>query len=594
MPTISFNQYFPGYEILGELGRANARVLKARHLPTGDLVAIKHFSFNTDAETLRRFQQESTIMTTIQHPNVVKVREVHFDAELPYIVMELVEGGDVRSLLKKSDFLDVPTVIRLGLQMADALKAIHDKEVVHRDIKPDNIMYRELQSGELHFLLTDFGIAKLRNVESMTITGQAPMTPEYASPEQFNDLENATEATDFYSLGIVLYECLTGNVPFPLGSKGIGALSRRVEEEAPPPIAINGFFPASLQKIVNSLLQKKPNERLTNSTTLKRGLKKADWEWDEGENGAEEIPPLPNNKTKMPPPIDPVKPIDNAQKKNRVTEKEEKPIDKIPPKQEEKRIEKEKRKQEVEPQKKSGSNGLGWAIGFVIIALIAAVVYLKFYESSPQQTFYPTDTSQTTNDADYVADSSIDSGEHTSSEVTLIDPRKLVEIGISDYNKQAYEGAFGAFYNAAEQGNATGQSWTGYLYDKGLGITEDKKEAEAWYLKAAEQGNALAQNNLGVLYESGSGVEQNYTQALLWYRKSADQENDWGQYNLGSMYANGYGIRKDMSQALTLYRLAAEQGNTNAITALKNLGYSTAEFAIPPQADSTATVIRRQ
>ena len=178
--------------------------------------------------------------------------------------------------------------------------------------------------------------------------------------------------------------------------------------------------------------------------------------------------------------------------------------------------------------------------------------------------------------------------------MTLIDPRKLVEIGISDYNKQAYEGAFGAFYNAAEQGNATGQSWTGYLYDKGLGITEDKKEAEAWYLKAAEQGNALAQNNLGVLYESGSGVEQNYTQALLWYRKSADQENDWGQYNLGSMYANGYGIRKDMSQALTLYRLAAEQGNTNAITALKNLGYSTAEFAIPPQADSTATVIRRQ
>ena len=480
MPTISFNQYFPGYEILGEIGRANARVLKARHLLTGDLVAIKHFSFNTDAETLRRFQQESTIMTTIQHPNVVKVRDVHFDAELPYIVMELVEGGDVRSLLKKSDFLDVPTVIRLGLQMADALKPIHDKDVVHRDIKPDNIMYRVLQSGELHFLLTDFGIAKLRNVESMTITGQAPMTPEYASPEQFNDLENATEATDFYSLGVVLYECLTGNVPFPLGSKGIGALSRRIEEEMPPPVVIDGFFPASLQKIVHSLLQKKPTERLTNSTTLKRGLKKADWEWDEGENGAEEIPPLPNNKTKVPPPIDPVKPIDNAQKKSRLTEQPEKPVDKTPPKQAEIRIEEEKRKpepkQEVEPQKKSSSNGVSWVIGLIIIASIAAAVYFNLSKPSTGQEFYQPDSNMVTTDADYVADSAIDSGEPSSPEVKLIDPRKLIEFGISDYNKQAYEEAFGAFYNAAEQGNATGQSWTGYLYDKGLGVAEDKKE----------------------------------------------------------------------------------------------------------------------
>lgn len=594
MPTISFNQYFPGYEILGEIGRANARVLKARHLPTGDLVAIKHFSFNTDAETLRRFQQESTIMTTIHHPNVVKVREVHFDAELPYIVMELVEGGDVRSLLKKNDFLDVPTVIRLGLQMADALKAIHDKEVVHRDIKPDNIMYRVLQSGELHFLLTDFGIAKLRNVESMTITGQAPMTPEYASPEQFNDLENATEATDFYSLGVVLYECLTGSVPFPLGFKGIGALSRRVEEEVPPPVVIDGFFPASLQKIIHSLLQKKPNERLTNSTILKRGLKKADWEWDEGENGPEEIPHLSDNKTKVPPPITPVKPIDSTQKTNRSAEK---PIDKIPPKPVEVRIEEEKRKpepgQEVEPQKKSGRNELGWAIGLIVIASIAAVIYFKIPKSSTEQTHYPTDSAMTADNTDFAADSLMDDGENSPSEVTETDAVKQVELGHSYYKKQSYKEAFDWFYNAAQQGNATGQSWTGYLYDKGLGVAEDKKEAAVWYLKAAEQGNALAQNNLGVLYESGSGVEQNYTQALMWYRKSADQENDWGQYNLGTMYANGYGVRKDMSQALTLYRLAAEQGNTNAITALKNLGYSTAEYTNPPEADTTA-VIRRQ
>src|SRR5438093_11879244 len=101
MPTVNFNQHFPGYEILGELGRSNARVLKARNQSNGELVAIKHFSFNTDAATLSRFQQESEIMTTIKHPNIVKIKEVQLDAEMPYVVMELIEGGDLRSLLKE-------------------------------------------------------------------------------------------------------------------------------------------------------------------------------------------------------------------------------------------------------------------------------------------------------------------------------------------------------------------------------------------------------------------------------------------------------------------------------------------------------------
>jgi hypothetical protein len=359
----------------------------------------------------------------------------------------------------------------------------------------------------------------------------------------------------------------------------------------PPSVIIKGFFPASLQKIVNNLLQKKPNERLTSSATLKRGLKKADWEWDEGENEPGGILSLSDNKTKVPP-VDSVKPINNTQKTSRPVEK---PIDKIPPKQVEVRLEEDKRKpesaREVEPQKKSGSNAV-WAIGLIIIASIAAAIYFNLSKPSTEQPFYPPDTSMTADDTDFIADSVRDDGEHSPSEVMETDAVKQVELGHSYYKKQSYKEAFDWFYNAAQQGNATGQSWTGYLYDKGLGVAEDKKEAAAWYIKAAEQGNALAQNNLGVLYESGSGVEQNYTQALMWYRKSADQENDWGQYNLGTMYANGYGVRKDMSQALTLYRLAAEQGNTNAITALKNLGYSTAEYSNPPEADTTA-VIRR-
>src|SRR5471030_1782546 len=125
MATSIFKEYFKGYEILGELGRGNARVLKARSLQTGGLVAIKHFAFNTDSDTLRRFQRESEIMKSIEHDYIVKIIEVHLDAELPYIVMQLIEGGDLRSLLKMNGTLDMATVITLARHMTEALKIIH-------------------------------------------------------------------------------------------------------------------------------------------------------------------------------------------------------------------------------------------------------------------------------------------------------------------------------------------------------------------------------------------------------------------------------------------------------------------------------------
>jgi serine/threonine-protein kinase len=145
--TVTHQAQFPGYEILGELGRSNARVLKARHLQTGDLVAIKHFYQDTDQETLSRFQQELKMMLAIQHPNIVQVREVNLETSFPFVAMELIEGGLLRRLFKTGGKLDVATVIRLGLQMSLALKEISAHSIIHRDIKPENILYRHLPSG---------------------------------------------------------------------------------------------------------------------------------------------------------------------------------------------------------------------------------------------------------------------------------------------------------------------------------------------------------------------------------------------------------------------------------------------------------------
>lgn len=278
MATSIFKEYFKGYEILSELGRGNARVLKARNTQTGELVAIKHFAFNSEPDAIRRFQRESEIMKSIQHDNIVKIIEVHLDAELPYIVMQLVEGGDLRSLLKTHTTLDVSTVVRLAYHMTEALDAIHNKAVVHRDIKPENIMYRRLPNGEMHFLLTDFGIAKLREQsDGITATGASMLTYDYASPEQFNQSKNVATPTDYYSLGVVLYECLTGNVPFEFEQDDLlYHINRVISCPLPIPRTPTGQnFPPSLQQLLQGLMAKQSFSRISDPVEVCRLLKLA-------------------------------------------------------------------------------------------------------------------------------------------------------------------------------------------------------------------------------------------------------------------------------------------------------------------------------
>jgi eukaryotic-like serine/threonine-protein kinase len=294
MATSIFKEYFKGYEILGELGRGNARVLKARSLETGSFVAIKHFAFNTDADTLRRFQRESEIMKSISHDNIVKISEVHLDSELPYIVMQLVEGGDLRSLLKNYGTLDIPTTIRLAHHMTEALDAIHTKAVVHRDVKPENIMYRRLPTGELQFLLTDFGIARLREQpDTVTVTGASMLTYDYASPEQFNQSKKVSTPTDYYSLGIVIYECLTGTVPFEYEQDDLLMHINRVISCPVPLLKLpnGGSLPPGLQQLLEGLLAKQSSHRLSDPVQVRHLLRTAAIEDLQGVRAAPPVTP---------------------------------------------------------------------------------------------------------------------------------------------------------------------------------------------------------------------------------------------------------------------------------------------------------------
>jgi serine/threonine protein kinase len=303
MATVSFNTHFPGYDVLGEITRSNARVLKARHVATGDLVAIKHFALNTDADTLRRFERESAIMTQMDHPNIVKVREVRLDTELPYLVMDYVEGGNLRQLITERGHLSVEMTIRMGLQILDAFRLIHAQGIVHRDVKPENILYRKLASGELHFLLTDFGVARLHE-QPVTQTGQSLMTYEYAAPEQFDNPRQVDKTADYYAFGVVLYECLTGNVPFVLRSEtGIVTFMNAVLTTPPPApvLPTDQSLPEGLEELLRQLLAKKPTDRISDPDEIKLILKQAEVEQLYRDKGRQ--PVIPKARTESPVPV---------------------------------------------------------------------------------------------------------------------------------------------------------------------------------------------------------------------------------------------------------------------------------------------------
>jgi serine/threonine-protein kinase len=517
MPTSAFSQHFPGYEILGELGRSNARVLKARNQFNGELVAIKHFSFNTDPATLRRFQQESEIMTTIKHPNIVKIKEVQLDSEMPYVVMELIEGGDLRNLLKESGHLDTPSTIRLGLQMAEAFKIIHQQGIIHRDIKPENIMYRLLPSGELHFLLTDFGIAKVRE-QSVTVTGQSLMTYEYASPEQFDNPKGVTAATDYYSLGVVLYECLSGRVPFILEEGRMHSFINKVMDAPPPPLSLpaESPLPESLRTLVNSLLAKKPEDRIKDELTLRRKLKRAEIEEIEGPSAGTPAEP---EKTK-PAPV--------KEFKSQGGVKEPEPVKKVIPPEKPKEV-----------KSNTGKKVVEWIIG-IILALVMIIPFLKkIMQNDKSDHTYTADTTTFT----YPADTSTTFAADTTARVITRDTTSHYSTTLY-YDNGRYEGEVvnnlkqgkGTYYwkNA---GRYTGDWKNDVIEGNGIYYSETGDKYDGEWVNGKMQGTGTKLWNDGSKYEGGWYNDQRWGKGTYTMKSGDKYTGDWK-----NDVKDGYGI----------------------------------------------------
>jgi serine/threonine protein kinase len=283
------------YEYITRLGGGEfSNVFLMREYATGKEVALKildyHFliqrlrkesqdeSTNKFNEIKKRFMSEAKLYQKIDHPNIVKIREMGVfedekeEIEIPYFIMDYVKGTSLDKVIKSKAPIDLDKVVRISDDILSALEVIHRNNIIHRDLKPGNIMIEEETGGAI---LIDFGIAKdIMGGTKLTTTGAILGTPAYMAPEQFKDSSAVVSGTDIYSFGIVLYEMLTGEVPF----KGnfLEIMNGHMRKPIPSVTQKNPALPEGLNYILSKALAKDVNGRYRIATDFLNAINRAD------------------------------------------------------------------------------------------------------------------------------------------------------------------------------------------------------------------------------------------------------------------------------------------------------------------------------
>jgi len=290
------------YEIIksiGEGGMANVYLANDNILDRKVAIKVLRGDLSNDEKFIRRFQREALSVSNLSHQNIVEVYDVGEENGGHYIVMEYIEGKTLKQLLYKRGALTLPEVIDIMTQLTDGLSHAHDAYIIHRDIKPQNIMI--LDNGTVK--ITDFGIAMAVNATQFTQTNSVMGTVHYLPPEQANG-KSSTVKSDIYSLGILMYELLTGSVPFK-GDNAVEIALKHMKEKIPSIRKQNPLIPQSVENIVLKACAKNPRNRYDNVKEMYNDLKEAMDKENEKkyiypypENDLEETKVIPNSKPK--------------------------------------------------------------------------------------------------------------------------------------------------------------------------------------------------------------------------------------------------------------------------------------------------------
>lgn len=257
------------YEIITRIGGGGmALVYKGLDLLLNRHVAIKVLrqQFVHDEEFIHRFRREAQSAASLSHPNVVSIYDVGQEGDTHYIVMEYVEGHNLNEIIKEKAPMQVEEAVHIASQICDALDHAHHNEIIHRDIKPHNILIGK--NGRVK--VTDFGIARAVTSSTITQTGSVVGSVHYFSPEHAKGVATGTKS-DLYSLGIVLYQMLTGQLPF-LGESPISVALKHLQDEFEEPRKVNKLIPQSVENIILKSMRKNPQERYQSALEMLRDL----------------------------------------------------------------------------------------------------------------------------------------------------------------------------------------------------------------------------------------------------------------------------------------------------------------------------------
>ncbi|MEG2173864.1 MAG: Stk1 family PASTA domain-containing Ser/Thr kinase [Oscillospiraceae bacterium] len=253
-------------ELIGVGGMAN--VYKAIDITDEKTVAVKILreEYYSNEEFLRRFKNESKAIAVLSHPNIIKVYDVCFSNRMQSIVMEYIDGITLKEYMDQQGTLSWKETLHFMLQILCALSHAHEKGIVHRDMKPQNVML--LPDG--HIKITDFGIARFARSETKTLTDRAIGSVHYISPEQARG-EHTDQRADIYSVGVMMFEMLTGQLPFDAESPVSVAL-KQIQLEAPSPRSLRPDIPEGLEDITVRAMQKDPDQRYQSASEMLRDI----------------------------------------------------------------------------------------------------------------------------------------------------------------------------------------------------------------------------------------------------------------------------------------------------------------------------------
>ena len=258
------------YEVLkrvGSGGMADVYMAKDHKLNRNVAVKVLKSEYVEDEKFLKKFETEAQAVARLSHPNIVNVYDVGIEDGINYIVMELAEGMTLKEYIRRKGYLSPKETVEISLQIASAISHAHKNHIIHRDIKPQNILVSEIGNVKV----TDFGIAKATSSNTVTSTATAMGSVHYISPEQAKG-RFCDEKSDIYSLGITMYEMVTGHVPFD-HENGVTIALMHLQNEITPPSQIRDGIPDSLEKIILKCTMKKPEDRYQTADELITDLK---------------------------------------------------------------------------------------------------------------------------------------------------------------------------------------------------------------------------------------------------------------------------------------------------------------------------------